>query len=918
MTKVRWDQVNFTRGELDPRVQCRTDWANYYKAAKYIRNCVCIPQGGITRRWGTEFVDDLSVRLALTDASQFANVEIMAFPFTDTTTYLLVWSNKNLSIYLENKLVATINAAAGMIYTKEDIANLRFTQASRRLIIVDGNHAPMQLRRSANPTAIPNVPGIAIEAFSAANKTFTAIILNSAQNIGVIYPARFAYTTAPTTNPQIFSERFYFIRITAANTFKVYLTSEDAINDVNSYAITSIGVASYVIIQNTWTLSAINFTNVPTYDFDHTYLSKNILFTPSAILDNNATITASAAPGTTLPVGVKFFTAAHIGGIFHGSTAIIRIVSVDLVNGLFATGTLVSNFPTAAGTPVLTAITGDLCYIGELAWSNARGWPKCAAMFQSRLVMAGTNEIPNGQWLSVINELYDFDESQTEYDNAIASYPASGTISYIKAVTSARSLLVHTSAANYSTPIQNEMAFTPLNYILIEHNKFGVGNVQPAYIDNQLLFIDSSGNNVINMCWDFIQGNYVTNNVSIAASTLIRNPVDMTAFSEPKYLDGFYVLFINDDGTLCVLQTLKEEDILAFSLSNTNTYLASDQQNNYTTVSSSYIKVVSVQNRCWMLVSRTIIPAFVAAIVDPNIVSISVRAINGNSSFASAEHGLPINTIYICTFELVPAPPNGVLSTTNPQIVANKFYWIMALNNTDIAVYASLSDATGAINAFVFTNIGVGCVARTYKPISKLFLEEIDFDYYTDCSITIKNAIAQTIITGLNHLNGQIVKVVSVDLNTAATGTTAATYNQYVLQDRTVTNGSITIERPSTIVKIGLSYQSMLVPLPPVVPDQPGMLFNPRHIRTLYIAHYNTVGATIQGYGIPTQYLGNVVLGAPANITAGNQVFTYSPMEGWCAAFNNDGLVANDLQIIQEQPLPMTITGLSYIIDISK
>jgi len=40
------------------------------------------------------------------------------------------------------------------------------------------------------------------------------------------------------------------------------------------------------------------------------------------------------------------------------------------------------------------------------------------------------------------------------------------------------------------------------------------------------------------MNWDFIQGNYVTNNISIAASTLIRNPTDMASFSEPKYLDG--------------------------------------------------------------------------------------------------------------------------------------------------------------------------------------------------------------------------------------------------------------------------------------------------------------------------------------------------------------------------------------------
>ena len=914
MAKIRWDQVNFTRGELDPRVQCRTDWPNYYKAAKYIRNCVSIPQGGVTRRWGTEFVDNLMDSLQLLDASQFNDVEITVFSFSDTTTYLLVWSNNNLLIYLENKLLATIALTAapdvfgGMIYTKEDIVNLRFTQASRRLIITDGNHQPMQLRRSANAA-------VAISAFSAANSTCSATIPNSAVNIGKVYPVRFTYTDMPFTTPQIFADRDYFIRITALDTFKIYSTSENAINDISAYTLT-IFVANTVqlLIQNTWGLSTVSFTNVPTHDFDHTYLSKNILFTP-VVAGGNATITVSAATtAIPLPVGVIFFTAAMVGGIFSGNEGIVRITTVN-VDGLSATGTVVNAFSSAL------AITGDLCYIGEPAWSNARGWPRCPGMFQGRLVMASTAEIPNGQWLSIINELYDFDETQTGDDNAIASYPASGSISYIKAITSARSLLIHTSAANYSTQIQNEIALTPKNYLLLEHNKFGVGNVQPVYIDNQLLFIDSSGNNVINMNWDFIQGNYVTNNISIAASTLIRNPTDMASFSEPKYLDGFYVLFINNDGTLCVLQTLKEEDILAFSLSNTNTYLTTDQSNGYTIISSSYLKVVSSQNRCWMLVSREIVPAFIPG-GNPLVNSLNIAGI-GNNYFVNNDNLVTIGTIYRATFEFTPPPAvPHVPPVTIPAVSEGVMYFVAAVpgSPTHIAVYSSLDDAKNNTNAYTFVQPGSSnCYVRTYESTTELFLEEVDFDYYTDFSITRRYPIATTVIDGLNHLNGQVVKVVSVDPNDAAAPTVAIPpYNQYVLQDRTVVNGSITIERLSTIVKIGLPYQSMLVPLPPVVPEQPGMLFNPRHIRTLYIAHYNTVGATIQGYGIPTQYLGNVELGAPINVTAGNQVFTYTPMEGWGAAFNNDGLTANDLQIIQEQPLPMTITGLSYIIDISK
>ena len=895
MPQFKWDQVNFTRGELDPRVQTRTDWPNYYKGAKYVRNCVCIPQGGLTRRWGTEFVDDLQI----SDPTQFKYVDINVFPYDESTVYVLVWRHLSLSIYLENKLIygGVNNVTLPTIYTKEDIPNLRFTQTNRRLIIVDGNHNPTQLIRSEN-LACP---------ITASNNPFLTATFAANLNLVVnnVYPATFNLTAQFITNPQVFIRRFYFIRIVAVNQFKIYSTSEDAINDINAYAITTFANNQSVIIHNRWAISPVNFVNVPTYDFAREYLSSSILFTPSAIANQTATITASAAQGTILPPNVRFFNTNHINGIFSGNGGIIRIKEIDAAAGLWAKGNLISKFYDTA-----SPIPGDLCYIGEPSWSNTRGWPSCCSIFQNRLVMASTAEIPNGQWLSVINELYNFDESETDDDNAIASYPTSGSISHIKSITSARSLLIHTTSANYSTSVQNEQPLTPKTYVPIEHNKFGVGNVLPVYIDNQLLFVDSSGNNIINMCWDFIQGNYVVNIISISASSLVRNPVDMAVFSEPNYLDGFYVLIINEDGTMCVLQTLKEEDILAFSLSSTDTYLVNDQNstnNGYTAISSSYLKIASTQNRCWLLVSRVVIPVYIPGVANPAISTLAILVIDpGDVFFVNNAVNIPIatpanNAVYRCTFE--PNNAAGVIPATTPtQVVAGKFYWAKRLTVDNVAIFNSQQDALNNVNPYAFQDDGTSYSVRTYAETTKLFLEEIDFDYYTDFSATIRSNAPITNITGLNHLNGQLVKIVSVDK-------VATSEKLYVLQDKIVVNGQITIERPSTMVRIGIPYQSKFVPLSVTVPDQPGMLFNPTHIRTVYISYYNTAGIKIQGYGIPTQNIGAVVLGEAANVKDGNGVFTYAPMEGW------DGAIQTDLEIIQDQPLPMTITGLSYVFD---
>jgi hypothetical protein len=88
----------------------------------------------------------------------------------------------------------------------------------------------------------------------------------------------------------------------------------------------------------------------------------------------------------------------------------------------------------------------------------------------------------------------------------------------------------------------------------------------------------------------------------------------------------------------------------------------------------------------------------------------------------------------------------------------------------------------------------------------------------------------------------------------------------------------------------------------------PGLLYKPRHIREIYVYYYKTLGATIQGYGIPVIQMQEVVLNAPDVPQTG--VFGYTLMEGW------DGPEPDDIQIVQSQPLPMTILGLSYVLEV--
>lgn len=569
MAEILFDQSSFSLGELDPRVHARTNWEGYYKGAKRIRNAQVIPQGGVQRRWGTVEAASLTIAASHTDAN------LSELVLDNAAIYIMVWEALSLKIYLENQLMATVVTT----YQKEDIKSLDFTTVDTRLIITNQNIKPRQLKRTANTGNV--ITGV--------NTGLNAITLTTAINTGIVYPIKFTTAgTLPVTNPQIYIDRVYYARAVSATiptpatstTIRIYDNPEDCINDVNYFTVSSTGTGT-AFIQNTWTLEDITFKNMPTYDFNGGY---------SAITPSPFTFTPTNLSGTlAVPVKVDLSSVldgavldnSYVGGVFTGNGGIVRITKINSTTQF--EGYTIDSFIS------VNAIPGTLAFLGEPAWSATRGWPRTATTFQNRLCLAGSPSIAGAVWLSVTNDVYDFDDSQTLDDDAISWY---GSIGFIRFMTSTRSLLVHTSNGNYSTPLTLDAPVTPKNFNLIKQNGDGVGPLKPVSIDNQVIFVDNSGTNVKNMIWEITQSSYTLNNISIASTGLIRFPIDMAVFAEANFTDGSYVLLVNNDGTLAILQTLDEQDICAWSLADFNN----------TGHVGYFRQVVNALNRVWLLV----------------------------------------------------------------------------------------------------------------------------------------------------------------------------------------------------------------------------------------------------------------------------------------------------------------------------
>ncbi len=850
MAEVRYDQFSFTQGEIDPKIQSRPDWEGYYKSAKYARNVQVLPQGGVQRRWGTVYVDTCTVG----DANFANQFEMCTLQYDDNAIYLLIWEPLSLKIYLENKLIATVVTT----YAAEDIAALRFSQVENRLIITNVNFRPRQLVRSANAANI--ITGV--------DSVNNYITITTALTAGNVYPVTFTTAgTLPTTFPQIYIKRSYFINAIGTNSIRVYSTPADAINNVNYFTISAVGAGvSNVIVQNTWTLSNITFITIPAYDFDGGYSA--ITFTPSATSGTAVVITLSA------PLA-NLTSAIFVGGLFEGNGGSLRITAVADTSHF--TGYTVHSFVDTS------AIEGTIAFLGEPAWSDARGWPKYPSFFQNRLVFGGSISLPNGVWLSVVNQAFNFDDSQALDDDAIGWYPAGGSINLIVAITSARSLLIHTNNGTFSTPLLNEVPVTPTNFTLTEQNKFAVQPIQPIFIDNQIIFVDTASN-VINMIWDISTSAFNTNNISVMSSSLINAPVDMTSFYEPRATDGFYALFVNADGTLAVYQTLYEQNIGAWSLMNTSLGFPSDQSSNSFSFPNYFIHIISGANRCWALIKRHV-PVSQAPVAITGFNSV-------NDTLTAVTHGLVIGAAELITFTTT-----GTLPVTSPQINTTQVWFSRASDANTFQVFTTFADATSNVNPLSISTAGINSNVVGMPQINKVYIEEISFDVLTDSAKQVTYSPATTTVTGLNHLNGCVVNVKG---------------DGYVLQDRTVVNNQITTEAASSVYEVGLNYVSQLTPLPISIPNVFGTLYKPKHIRVMYIRYYQSIGLTVLQGSIPIINMSQQTLGSAPQPQDG--VYDVTPMQGW-----NDFDISNssDINIMQTNPLPMTILGLSYVLEVS-
>jgi len=299
--------------------------------------------------------------------------------------------------------------------------------------------------------------------------------------------------------------------------------------------------------HTTWSIAAVTFSIQPSEDFNADYDSNT--FTPSHTSGSGRTLTCSASK----------FTAEHVGGRFEGNDGIAEITAFG--SGTSVTIDILKDFKNT------NAINGKRAWLAEPVWSSEWGYPRVVTFHEGRLWFANTTKQPQTLWGSVTNDFFNFDFGTGLDDEAIAVTLDTDQVNEIRHLISLRHLQVLTSGGEFYMPAS---PIKPSEAGVKRQTRYGAADVQPAVLDGSCLFIQRTGQVVREFVYSFVEDAYTSNSASLLASHLVSSPVDMAVQRGSISQDANYVFMVNGDGNVSVYNTLREQEIAAWSNWETN------------------------------------------------------------------------------------------------------------------------------------------------------------------------------------------------------------------------------------------------------------------------------------------------------------------------------------------------------------
>jgi len=275
--------------------------------------------------------------------------------------------------------------------------------------------------------------------------------------------------------------------------------------------------------------------------------------------DGSNTMTPSATTGSvTLTLSAAHWNSDHVGDI-------VRYKGDELLITAFTSTTQV----TATVRTTLSGTSADSDWDEPVSSVN-NGYFKTVMFFVNRLWFGGSKELPAHVFASKIGAFYNFDLGTGLDAESIQAGIGASSVNEIRGMLGLRDLLIFTDQAEFYVPQSSSSPITPATFEFQQETPFGSSTVQPIAFDGAALYIQRTSNSVREFLFTDIEQAYSSNVASLLANHLINTPVDMTVISGTLTTPEQYALVVNNDGTIAVFHSIRDEKVAGWALWETD------------------------------------------------------------------------------------------------------------------------------------------------------------------------------------------------------------------------------------------------------------------------------------------------------------------------------------------------------------
>lgn len=615
MAKTRFIQNAFTSGVLSPLLKGRIDLDQYYQGLEIARNFVLLPQGGIRRRPGTEFIDKALPLLT-------RNTTVPTMPEGGTAANINDGNDGTNAITTTNistvdpYVVAKFDLGAITYIEVVDIRGIFLTSLTSLEFFVQHSDDDITYTTAATVPLI----GTGSQDFRLsvqATHRYWRLARIGATDLGTdkvtlsefnLWEKQSTLSDVKLKDFSVESDRHYLLAFTDGNCriFRKstgvhvadiktpYLTGEvSALRETQSESVMILFHEDHAPIRiinlgtdTDWSTDTVPFTNVPQFDYNDSssptptsdvqvltfatfvagdtfqidieaVLSKNITFAGDSTADEQSSTAENIRKNIQdMPVvGESGVSVARTAALEYTITiAGESAKAFELFSGYATSGT-------GSKTMVFTHTTTGVPR-KEDVWSSLRGWPKTSCFYEGRLVIGGTKSKPQSLFLSKAGVAFDFDIAEGDDDKAIFTTISSRKLNDIVDVFPGRNLQIFTSGSEFTI---NVSPITPTTIVIAPQTSHGSLNLEAKEIDGATIFADRNGKSVKEYLFSFQEDAYVTQDASVLSPELIKSPVDIAILGGTASDDANWIFIVNNDGSATVLNTLRSQDINGFT-----------------------------------------------------------------------------------------------------------------------------------------------------------------------------------------------------------------------------------------------------------------------------------------------------------------------------------------------------------------